>query len=85
MTILQLPRDTLTKATTVEETFDWVLAYSLSGLVRHHHSGEHGGRRGAGEVAESSTLILRQQEERDTGSARGFWSLKAYPPVTHFL
>ena len=65
VTILQLPRDTLTKATVVEETLDWVLAYSLSGLVHHHHSGKHCGRHGAGQVAESSTLFFRQQEERD--------------------
>lgn len=50
VTVLQLPRDTLTKATTVEKTFRWVLAYSLSGLVHYHHSGEHGGRCAAGEV-----------------------------------
>lgn len=46
----------------MEKTFRHrVLAYSLSGLVHYHHSGEHGGRRGAGEVG-----VLEPQSPSDT-------------------
>lgn len=55
----------MAKAILIKGSIYWELAYSFRGLFYYHHGGKHGnrqGRHGAGNVAESYVLILRQRE-----------------------
>lgn len=59
-TILLLGGDTMTKATLIEERFNWRVVYSFRGLVCDHHGRK---RRGAGVATKSFTSAgLRQGE-----------------------
>ena len=79
-------RDTMTMATLIREDIELGLAWSFRGSVHYHHGGTwwHAGRRGAGEVAESSTSCKSNRKWfHSLGMAWAHMRPQSPPPQWH--